>query len=153
MSTFELMKRILAFILLCFYTLTSTGATVYIHHCADVFFIRSSKQVDMETKSCPHCKSLTPAAPKKDSSSSCEVSKSSCCTDVPISLTKGTEKSELSVNSINQSLAIVPTSITLHWIPTSIPDFLADAATPAAADIAFLPPPISPYLLHCTFRI
>lgn len=147
------MKRILAFIILCLYTLTSTGATVYIHQCANVFFIKSFQEDLQDTGNCPHCHSSNEALPLGDSSASCHVNKASCCSDFKVDLKKSNDQSELSVNSLNLPSGIIPSLITLYWIPTAATGLLASASIPLQKDAALLCPPIPPYLLHCTFRI
>lgn len=102
------MKKFVLLIVLSFYLLSVSGATVYLHFCkgeAKELSFLSPGQID-----CPLCNKK-----KESKTSDCKHSdQKSCCEDVQID-TKHTDDT-YHVNMTKSADAFMPCVIVLHWI-------------------------------------
>lgn len=142
------MKILLSYLLLFFYVLTSTGASVYMHQCHGG--IVSVKQEGPKTaiENCPMCTKHH----EEPSSASCMLDENGCCKDIKIDLKKSTDDAEHTQISAS-FLSLSPATITLFWISTLYEDPINEDAQPRLSSPHVLAVTNPTYLIHCNFRI
>lgn len=144
------MKVLLAYILLFLYTLTCTGASVYMHHCSAGAFTLSQES---STTNCPLCKKMhnKQQDDQKTNKHAC-ADKDDCCKDLKIDLKKGQQDTENAANAFS-FVSLAPAIATIHWIINFQSECagrtLGEIRDNTSAHNATSPP----YLKHCSFRI
>ena len=143
------MRLWLSSIILFFYTLTCTGATVYMHQCHGGSLVMLQDSAGAHHKNCPVCQDHE----QEDTTSShtCSAEEGSCCKDFKIDLKKGQEEVE-STASFN-IMTLSPATLSIIWLVVFNPhlDSQQLAVCPEQLIITKKSPPS--YLLHCNFRI
>ncbi|HLS95389.1 MAG TPA: hypothetical protein VK017_07495 [Sphingobacterium sp.] len=148
------MRALFAYILLFFYTVTSTGASVYMHLCHGQKAFITEVAAERNHAPCPVChhEGGKQATDQQHTNTDCCDDGNNCCQDIRVDLSKGEQNTE---NAPAQAsfLTLSPATLTLHWIVA----YFSDAYQPIAG---FDPPNKEllaysnpPYLIHCNFRI
>ncbi|MCL7988123.1 hypothetical protein M8998_09265 [Sphingobacterium sp. lm-10] len=150
------MIRILSLLLLCIYTLTSTGATVYYHTCGQNSQISLSIKKE-NVRSCIFCSGEEkPSSQERQhceqSDHSCEQ-KDSCCTDVEVELNNGDNQAVTNLlkdfNTLSPAEFIIPWIMVFHHSWLEVPE-TAQTSFSSLTPSGTFP---NPYLVHCNFRI
>lgn len=145
------MRALLSCIILFFYTLTCTGATVYMHQCHGGSLIMLQDNVENHHNTCLIC--LEHEHEEEPSSShTCAIEGDDCCKDIQIDLKKAQEEVENASPSFNLT-TLSPATLSILWIVVFQPYF--DTQKPnSRPNPSFLAKQSTPtYLLHCNFRI
>ena len=142
------MKILLSYLLLFFYTLTSIGASVYMHQCHGNIISITSEGSATAVEDYHKCKKHL----QESSSSSCPQHDSNCCKDIKIDLKKSTDDAEHTQLSAS-FLGLSPAIITLFWITTlyEVPENVIFHARKSSPHVLATTNPT--YLIHCNFRI
>lgn len=140
------MRQLLIFILIFFYSLTATSATVYFHFChgeaQSVSFINDKN----EHHSCKFCE-------QKEKSCHQEQDQKDTCQDLEIDL-KNVDHNHFSSDSAKVNPTISPAILVKDWIPSNNLFFEKTAAQYYPIELPYFTyQDISPYLKNCNFRI
>lgn len=145
------MRAFLSSLILFFYTLTCTGATVYMHQCHGGSFVMLQENAEEHHQSCPIC--LDHEDEKTSSSShSCDMKGDNCCKDIKIDLKKGQEEVESTLSSFN-FMTLSPATLSLIWIVVFQPHFDTQKTNTGFGRLLLAKQTTPTYLLHCNFRI
>ncbi|PRD54386.1 hypothetical protein C5749_13070 [Sphingobacterium gobiense] len=145
------MRAFLSSIVLFFYMLTCTGATIYMHQCHGGSLIMLQDKADEHHQSCPIC--MDHGHEKEASSShACNTEGDDCCKDIKIDLKKGQEKVE-STPAAFSFLTLSPATLSIIWIVVFQPHFDTQKASTGPSQFSLAKRSTPTYLLHCNFRI
>ncbi|QBQ42394.1 hypothetical protein E2P86_15055 [Sphingobacterium psychroaquaticum] len=140
-------KTFVTYLLLFFYALTSTGASVYMHQCHGGTVLVTQDNIEEHHKKCPLCNAEGETKPH-----ACDKGKADCCKDIKLDLKKSKDDAENTHASL-AFLSLSPAIITLHWI-LSVQYSADQEIAPKQVDTTKLLVSSSPtYLKHCNFRI
>lgn len=151
------MSRIFSIFLLFIYSLTSTGATVYIHSCGQnaqiSIFEKQTNSADCTFCTGDHHSCCIEAQDMMTEDILACTHEHSCCTDVRVELSNGEEQALTSLfkdfDTLSPAEFIIPWIIVFHHA-------LFDAsasAKPAVATFAATTTFPNTYLVNCNFRI
>lgn len=146
------MRAFLSSILLFFYTLTCTGATVYMHQCHEGSLLMLQEHADEHHQTCPIC--IEHEQEQETSSHACDTAGEDCCKDFKIDLKRGQGQEEIeSAPSPFNMMTLSPTTLSILWIVVFQP-YLDTQKLTVAPDHSLQAKRSTPtYLLHCNFRI
>lgn len=146
-----LMRAFLSSIILFFYTLTCTGATVYMHQCHGGSLVMLQDNAEEHHQSCPIC--LDHQHEKKSSPSpACDMEGDDCCKDIKIDLKKGQEEVESTPSAFN-FMTWSPATLSIIWLVVFQPHFDTKKINTGADQFLLAKQSTPTYLLHCNFRI
>lgn len=145
------MRAFLSCIILFFYTLTCTGATVYMHQCHGGSLVMLQENAENHHKTCPICIEHEHEQ-EASSSHSCNTEEDDCCKDIQIDLKKAQEEVETAPSSFNL-MTLSPATLSILWLVVFQPHFDTQKRN-SKPHPSFLAKRSTPtYLLHCNFRI
>lgn len=136
--------------LLMIYSVCSTGATIYMHHCGKRTLISLMDEAEVTHQQCPFCVEHHHNQDHSESDGSC-CSDNDMCKDVQVELKNDTEQQQ---SSYQQLFHFYPAIVVLPWISPFIAQWLEESKS---QQIQATPPqwayenPV--YILNCTFRI
>lgn len=147
------MRGLIAYILLFFYTVTCSGATVYMHFCHGTPVLSIQEQESIAAhKQCPMCAEHPGHATESHENHNCDTTgQHDCCKDVKIELKKlKAENSATALSFLNFSPAIT----SVYWV-SLFQQFIGTHSPGNKPELpkllAWHHPPT--YLIHCNFRI
>ena len=147
------MRTLIAYILLFLYTVTCSGATVYMHFChgtSDVSILGDRVE---EEQNCTMCLEHKGDDNEVQLSHTCDMGPQSCCKDITLELKKSDSEAE-NTAAIFSFFNLSPAITTIYWISLFQdfiinPDSLKETYSEKTL-VAYKPPT---YLFHCNFRI
>ena len=142
------MKILLSYLMLFFYVLTGTGASLYMHQCHGSIISITGEGSKAAIEDYHMCKKHL----EETASTSCMLDESNCCKDIKIDLKKSTD--DVEHTQLSASLfAISPAIITLFWIATfyEAPENVIIHTRKSSPHILATSTPT--YIIHCNFRI
>ncbi|SEF42285.1 hypothetical protein [Sphingobacterium lactis] len=149
------MRKIVAICLLLIYSVCSTGATIYMHHCGKSTSISVLDVNKVSHDSCPLCSALHDEHEHTDNDISHEFCATDDCKDVKVDLDLQSEADQLhSKIMAGKFFDFTPAIVLLPWILTNF-DYLFDVDH---QEIIPQKPALyaenhAVYILNCTFRI
>src|SRR5690606_32015044 len=113
------MRAFIASILLFFYALTSTGATVYMHQCHGTKVFLWEEEIESHHANCAMClehhQEQEDATCHQSHDGECDHTTTDCCKDIVLDLKKSQEEVE-SAPTLLSFLSISPATLTIFWI-------------------------------------
>lgn len=149
------MRAFIACILLFFYALTSTGATVYMHQCHGTQVFLLQEGIENHHASCSICLDHHHDGSEEHQHThdeKCDHTSKDCCNDIVLDLKKGQEKVESASTGFSFP-TLTPTTLTLFWIVVFHDDIEITESATISDRLANITPTQPPYLVHCNFRI
>lgn len=147
------MRVLIAYILLFFYTVTCSGATVYMHFCHGTSDVSIQGQSLKERQNCTMCLQHKGNDHNDQMSHTCDLALQTCCKDITLELKKSDNEAE-NTAAIFSFFNLAPAITTIYWISIFQnfivnPDNLEKTYSEKPL-VAYKPPT---YLFHCNFRI
>ncbi len=143
------MRKIIAILLLMIYSVCSTGATIYLHHCGKSTFLSLDQSTKVSHENCPNCSKCQ----DKSSHEHGDSCKKGCCQDKELSLKSDSEQLQ-SKSTFADLINFAPAVVLIPWIMEQWKIFVDDPAQEYHS-MAFIPiKDLEPvYILNCTYRI
>jgi len=144
------MRKIVAIILLMIYSVCSTGATIYLHHCGK----HTSYSIDQYSKvshdNCPNCLKEHDNKEHTEDNSCC---KDDQCKDRQIDLKSDSEQLQTK-SSLQNLISFSPAIVLIPWIMEQWKEALDDNKQSNNQIVSIPIQDLEPvYLLHCNLRI
>jgi hypothetical protein len=150
------MKKIVAICLLLIYSVCSTGASIYMHHCGKSTLFSVLEEAKVSHDSCPMCVDMHKDHDHKDdqtSKSDCEDSHS--CQDSQVDLELSSESDQVRSKILFGNIFdFSPAVVLIPWILSSWELIIEDQPqVPIPFKPALFAENHSVYLLNCSFII
>ncbi|MVZ64996.1 hypothetical protein GQF61_03975 [Sphingobacterium sp. DK4209] len=144
------MRKIVAILLLTIYSVCSTGATIYMHHCGKRTLISVLDEEKVSHDQCPLCTEHHHNQEHSEQNASCCENKD-MCQDVQLELKNDTDQQQ---SSLQQLFSFTPAVVIIPWIISFLEQRLdQDVKWRSSAEelqFAYVDPV---YILNCNFRI